>query len=105
MAKDNQYYLRKIIGDAIADGWTITARVEDEVDYRGTDKRKALDALTACDEMLMVLTKEVDGVTLRERVFIVNDISNEPEEIIANYALTKTGWVDAWWNQNIGAAA
>lgn len=87
-------YVRKMLTDAVAQGYTLEAAYDGEIDYRGADVAQAEDAINACDEM---------SVTIRDAenkpvgwALVVNGLAED--ERIAD----TSAWVDDWWNVNIG---
>lgn len=97
MSRGNLQFVRKLVEDAIAEGFTLVCTYAGEVDYRGRDANKALEALTACDEMTLRI-RDANGKQVGV-AFIVNDQSFCPEEVIADTGGT---WMDQWWERRIG---
>ncbi|CAH0342323.1 hypothetical protein [Rhizobium sp. CECT 9324] len=98
---DNLKYVRQLLKDATDAGFTLVCTYGhgEDPDYTGTDTKLALEALTACDEMYLLIKR--DGNTV-SRAFIIPDVVSDPEEVIADYA---GGWMDAWCNANVREAA
>lgn len=94
---DNLKYVRKLLDDVKAAGFTMVCTYGhgEDHDYTGTDTKLALEALTACDEMYLMIKR--DGNTVSRALIIAGD-SMDPEEVIADYA---GGWMDAWWQANV----
>lgn len=105
---DNLKYVRKLLQDAKKEGMYFRCYYDDweDPDYLGDDVAKALEALTACDEMrLRLVRREPDPETGRRVaavVFIIPDVSMEADEVIADYLVTP--WMEAWWNENVRSA-
>lgn len=110
---DNLKFVRKLCKDAVAAGYVLSCEYGGEVDYRGTDPKQALEALTACDEMNLVLRlqdasgklrRDADGrpIGKMEMALIIPDVSNEPEEVIADFRTG--GWIEKWWEENLRGA-
>jgi len=89
-------FLRKLITDAVAAGFTLDVNHEGETDYLGTNPDEAYKAATACDCMwinLIAADGKVTGYAL-----VINGLNDD--EVIADYS---GQWLDEWWNRNIGS--
>lgn len=85
--------LKEVLAQAAAAGFNFVAYYDaGEVDYRGEDPVKCLEALEACDEMHL---KIYDGQRRIGWLFVVNDANGDPEEQIADCS-------DTHWFRKIG---
>lgn len=87
-------YVRKLLTDAVAAGFTLECGYDGEIDYRGQDVDQAYEALTACDEMTLRLTS--GEYHKGNWALIISGL--EPDEQIADCA---GGWMNEWWEGNM----
>jgi hypothetical protein len=104
---DNLKYVRKLLQDAKKEGMFFRCYYDEptDPDYLGDDIEEAIEALTACDVMMLRLVwkePKEDGKRCAAVVTIIPDITMDPEEVIADYRVTP--WMEAWWNANVGRA-
>lgn len=98
MTTEPHHYLRKLCTDAVTQGFTLVCVYDGEVDYRGANVDKAIEAMTACDEMVLRVVR--DGKSYGWAL-IVNEAGQDPIEQIAD---TAGSWVSAWWDANVRTA-
>lgn len=83
--------LKQVLDKAHEDGFKFVAYYDDrnDPDYAGTDVDQVKEALEACD--LMNLRVEDGAGKFQGWFLIVNEFEGDPEEQIADYAITD--WV------------
>jgi len=89
---------KKLLKDAIKDGFCLKVYYEDEdVAYIGTNLKKAWDEATACDSSLIEFFKKDDqGNEFKHGwAFLVH--GNEPDETINDYSIG--GFAETWDNR------
>lgn len=99
---DNLHVLRDLIRDALAAGHTLVCTYGngEEPDYTGTNLEEAMKALTACDEMWLIL-KNSEGKRVGS-AYIIPDQSFDPDEVIADYG---GDWMEKWHQENLSFEA
>lgn len=91
-----------IIDGLIERGCTpLTSRDGESEDLPYTDKESALDWLTSCDESVLFVGLP-EGAE-RESTFVYFVLGNEPEEVVCDYGVSLSPYLDPitdpWWNR------
>lgn len=89
-------YVRKLLTDAEDAGFKIVVRCDGEIDYSGFHAAAAEEAVTAVDEAIIILS-EGNGAR-RGTALIVNGLAED--ERIAD--TSGSGWIEDWWQKNLG---